>query len=295
MEKVKKLENFINGIGAVRKLLEVAHSNGSLIEALVLYASIVDGFCRIALLLNEQMENRTSEINEKYIYQDESDKSYLKDFSERKIYEKAHDNKIIERDLYDDLCILYDIRNKAIHRFLISNFKYSHLEIVLEKYELVYQRLYTIVYNLESEQIYKNVGMTVAGESSELNESDIMKTIFSKIKDDDIESLKKTLGPKFTKNSQTFSEDTERDNLHKNIYDELEIQKEKKNIPPGFKSVKEITKWAERKGFLKNCICGHPKILHINLNELKSDNELIPNPKSCNEDKCNCDKYIEKE
>ncbi len=287
----EKLENFINGIGAVRKLLEKAHSDGSLLEALVLYASIVDGLCRISLLLDEQIQSKSSDINEKYIFQDEEDKTYKSKFDERHIYGLAYDRKIIEKDLYDDLDALYDIRNKAIHRFLISEFKYSHLEIVLEKYELVYQRLWTIVYNLESKQIYKGVGMTVLGNN--IDEKDIIKQILTKIKDGNTESLKNTLGLKMIKDNNLFFEDIEREKIQEDIYDELEIQEEKKVIPPGYSSVKEITKWAERKGILKMCQCGHVKAIHINLDKTKNKEELILNPSSCNDDDCKCERYIE--
>ncbi|MEI8339183.1 MAG: hypothetical protein WCF94_00790, partial [bacterium] len=99
---------------------------------------------------------------------------------------------------------------------------------------------------------------------------DIIKQILTKIKDGNTESLKNTLGLKMIKDNNLFFEDIEREKIQEDIYDELEIQEEKKVIPPGYSSVKEITKWAERKGILKMCQCGHVKAIHINLDKTKN-------------------------
>jgi hypothetical protein len=61
----EKFQNFLRTFGATRLLLQRAHENGFLIEGLVLYASLVDAFCRICLILKEQIKKNTDEINEK--------------------------------------------------------------------------------------------------------------------------------------------------------------------------------------------------------------------------------------
>lgn len=290
LSEVDKLENFINGIGATRQLLSRAHSEGYLLEALVLYATVVDGLLRMALLLSEQIASKTSNINEKYIFQDESASSYL---SEWKIYKLASEERVIEDDLFNEISALYEVRNKAIHRFLISEIEYSHLELVLGRYELVFQRLWTVVYNLESEQISKKIGMTISGKVDEKDRSNMLEQILTKIKSGKPEPLKRTLGS-LIKDNNSFSETEERERIANEISDELEIQKEKKVIPSGFASVKEITKWAERRGLFTQCICGHEKVHHVHLDNSKTKEELLAKPTSCNTNGCACVKYAEK-
>lgn len=136
-------------------LLQRSHEQGFLIEGLVLYAALVDGFCRIALVLKQQIVNQSPDFDVRYIYQNEKDTNY---YTEREIYRQSLGGGIIDEDLFNDINALYDFRNKVIHRFFISEIEYSHLGLVLDKYELVFQRLWNIVYSLESEQIHKGVG-----------------------------------------------------------------------------------------------------------------------------------------
>jgi len=290
----EKLENFINGVGAVRMLLQRSHEQGFLIEALVLYATLIDGFCRMALVLKQQIKNRSSDFNTKYIYQDKNNNYY----SERDIYKFAFEKSIIENDLFNEINALYDFRNKVIHRFLISEIEYAHLELILDKYELVFQRLWNIVYSLESEQIQKGVGMTIASKMTEEDKKIIHRGILRKIDTKDSKKLKQILGSKLIKNSKTFSERIERKRIVDEISDEFEIQREKIRIPPGYKSVKEITKWAERKGFFRKCICGHEKISHVDIGIdmskiKKSENNLDNYIKRCKVKECKCENYCE--
>jgi uncharacterized protein YutE (UPF0331/DUF86 family) len=247
----EKLENFILAFGATRLLLQRAHDNGSLIEGLILYTSLTDGFCRICLILKEQINKKTSDINEKYIHQEDEQTN----FSERTIYKKAFDNKIIGKDLFDELNALYNIRNKVIHRFFISEVEYSHLENVCTRYEKVYVELWQITYKLEADQIEKGIGMTRNGPKiTEKDESEIHKKIKKKIKSGSEKNLAKTLN---------------------------------------CVSVEEIVVFASRKGLLKKCICGHRKIEHINLkliNKSKAFN-LGQCLEKCSAKGCKCVDY----
>jgi len=62
-EKFERFENFISAFGATRLLLQRSYKQGFLIETLVLYAAIVDGFCRIALILKQQIENKNADFD----------------------------------------------------------------------------------------------------------------------------------------------------------------------------------------------------------------------------------------
>lgn len=285
-----KLSNFINGVGATRILLQRSHKEGFLIEALVLYATLVDGFCRIALVLKQQIDTKSSDFNTKYIYQD-NDKDYL---SERSIYKLAFEKSILDQGLLDEVNALYEFRNKVIHRFLISEIEYSHLGLVLDRYELVYQRLRNIVYGLESEQIHKGIGMTIAKKITKEDKTLIYLDILKKIDTDDSEKLKRILGEKLVGDTTKFSERVERERISDDVYDEIEEYEERTKIPPGFTSVKEVTNWAKRNGLFRNCICGHFMMNHIDMSKKKGVN-LTDKIKNCNVDGCECKQFTEKE
>ncbi|MBN1325537.1 hypothetical protein JW977_00950 [Candidatus Falkowbacteria bacterium] len=186
-----------------------------------MYASLVDGFCRVCLVLKEQIEKHTDAINEKYIYQNEGEAN----FNERAIYKQAFDRKIIGKELYEELNTLYDIRNKVIHRFFIGEVEYSHLEIVCNRYELVYKELWDITYDLEAKQIDENVGMTIKGSKiTETDKAEIHQDIVRKIKSFSERNLAKTLN---------------------------------------CTSVEEIIEFASKKELLIECVCGHAKIMHV--------------------------------
>lgn len=183
-----KFSNFINAFGTARLLLQRAQEQGFLIEGLVFYASLMDGFCRICLVLQEQIDNNNDKINEKYIYQIDGDFG----ISERKIYKLAYENRTINKEVYDELDSLYKIRNKAIHRFFISEIEYSHLEVVCNRYEKLYNELWQIIYDLESKQIKKGVGMTRIDKKI-TKKKKIYSDIMRKIKSGNEKNLAKTL------------------------------------------------------------------------------------------------------
>lgn len=251
MENFDKFENFLRSFGATRLLLKRAHDGGFLIEGLVLYALLVDGCCRIALVLKEQVEKKSGEINEIYIHQDNN----AQGIAERSFYRTALEKKIISEPLFKELNKLYDIRNKFIHRFFVSEIEYSHLEIVCRRYENVYNQLYKIVYDLESEQVEKGVGMTVKGEKiDEKYRREEAFDILKKIKTRSERNFAKTL-----------------DCI----------------------SVEEVVEYASKNKLLDICICGHAKMRHINLGFLKKrkSHNLEDGLEKCAEKDCACCEY----
>jgi uncharacterized protein YutE (UPF0331/DUF86 family) len=154
--------NFLRSFGACRLLLQKAHDKGSLIEGVVLYAALLDGLLRISIILKEQINRKTEEIDETLITQ--KDKGGF--FSERAIYRIALEKEIIDQDIFDELNDLYDKRNIIVHRFFLSSIQYADLPPVLLRFETLYQKLYEKVYALESKQIELGVGMTRGGSKS---------------------------------------------------------------------------------------------------------------------------------
>ena len=252
---VEKFENFLRSFGASRLLLQRANENGFLIEGSVLYASLIDGLCRLSLILREQIDKKSRDINEKYIYQNAEEST----FSERSIYKKVLDKKIISKELFKELNFLYDIRNKIIHRFFLSEIEYSHFEVLCQRYEHIFEKLTKTIYDLETEQIKQGVGMTVQEPT-------------------DSKAIKHDVGLQIAKKIKSRSEI----NLAKTL---------------NCVSVEEIVEFASKEGLLIKCKCGHSKMMHVdNKNFSKSSysdiKELLT---KCSGKGCSCQKFVPKE
>lgn len=154
-----KFQNFLASFSASRVLLQRAHKEGFFIEGMMLYASLIDGFLRIAIILKTQLENGDAEVEDIFIHQGEGG-----DFlTERKVIATALEKGIISEKLAKKINGLYDERNKIVHRFFLTHIQYNSLAPHLIDYELTYHELWKIVYELEAEQIQTGVGMTTSG------------------------------------------------------------------------------------------------------------------------------------
>jgi hypothetical protein len=130
-------ENFTHSVAAVRLLLEGAHRNGSFIEGLMLYASIVDGLLRNLVAL--EMAPRTGysrKLDSRYFVHDKS-----KWLTERRVYAEARSCKVIDDDLFAELEELYRFRNLVAHRFIVSPVAYSDIPPRLDRYNVIMERL----------------------------------------------------------------------------------------------------------------------------------------------------------
>jgi hypothetical protein len=154
--KAEKLHNFVHAFGAARVLLQKANEEGALLEGMALYAAMTDGFLRIGLVLKRQMVKNTMDIEDVLISQEKNGSFY----AERKILRMARNEAIITQEIFDELTELYDGRNDAIHKFFLTDIQYADLPPLLERYEVMYETLKQIVYDLEEEQISKGVGMS---------------------------------------------------------------------------------------------------------------------------------------
>jgi hypothetical protein len=116
-------------------------------------------------------------ILKEWIYQGKTDKKK----SEKDVYKKAKELNIINDELYNELFILYEDRNRVIHRFIISEITMAEVEDISHKYYNIRERMKVIVDNLESEQIRLRVGMTTEDENDPGNKSHHMLATLAKI------------------------------------------------------------------------------------------------------------------
>jgi len=155
--------NFLYAFGAARKLLERAHYPGFLIEAIVLYVSLIDGLLRIALVLDKQLDGGPLGDIDSYIQQVPGGAK----FTEKMIYDEARRRNLIDDALKEDVIELYEKRNAVIHRFFLNGMTYASLGPLLDRYEVIYHRCYDVVHSLEERQIAEGTGMTRQGQVSD--------------------------------------------------------------------------------------------------------------------------------
>lgn len=168
-----RFDMFLQGVGATALILSKAIENKAFIEATCVLANQIDALLRIGIVLKNQILNNNSEIEIEWIYQGLTDKKK----SEKDIYKKALDLRIIDQSTFDELYVLYDDRNRVIHRFIISEITLAEVEEIAYKYYQKQQAINKIIFDLESEQIKLNVGMTRIDDDkqSEENHLDYIK------------------------------------------------------------------------------------------------------------------------
>lgn len=89
-----------------------------------------------------------------YLYQSENDKPLM----EKKIYDKAKEMNILSKEQYDKLYNLYDLRNKVVHRYIITDIKTMELRKIGYDYEQLCEEIRLVLADIETEQFEKKVG-----------------------------------------------------------------------------------------------------------------------------------------
>jgi hypothetical protein len=165
---VSPLGNFVHSFGAARQFLIRAYETGSLIEAMVLYVSLIDGFLRIALVLDKQLAGDLLGDIDAYVQQAPGGAK----FTERAIYTETHTRGLIDDAVKAEITDLYEQRNAIIHRFFLTDLKYADLGPLLNRYEVPYEQCAAIVEQLELRQVHEGKGMTVEGPKADREEVD---------------------------------------------------------------------------------------------------------------------------
>lgn len=141
-------------------LAEIENTHDYL-EALILLVSLLDTQLRYSILLTRINVRKSKKIDDDFwdLFQQTEGGKFI---PERGIYSLAE--KEVSFPHYDiELFIkrineLYDIRNRAVHRFAITNFQYSESKIAVEAYRDLVDILFTMIEELEHEQVELGVG-----------------------------------------------------------------------------------------------------------------------------------------
>jgi len=172
-----RFEMFLQGIGATNTILKRAFDNKAFIEATCLLSNQIDSLLRIAVVLKLQLLNGNDVIEKEWIYQGRNDKKK----SEKDVYKKSKDLGIINGELFDELFVLYEDRNRVIHRFIISEITLAEVESISHSYYKIRERIKVIVDDIESEQIKSGIGMVTLDQDDPGNKSNHLRDNLSKI------------------------------------------------------------------------------------------------------------------
>jgi hypothetical protein len=150
-----RYDKFMTSVVAVIDLVNRAYTNGSSVELVVLLASHIDALLRLSLILNNQIINKNCFIDKSLLFQNKSDNPV----NERIIYRRAHEAKIITREMFDELNRLYDERNKVVHRYIITDIKTMDVMNTAYSYSLLNEKVGKIVNKLEERQFKLKIGI----------------------------------------------------------------------------------------------------------------------------------------
>ncbi|WP_277017296.1 hypothetical protein [Flavobacterium lindanitolerans] len=153
--EIDKYEKFLASLAASFDLLNAAYKNKSAIEVVIILANQIDGYLRLAIVMTKQLKEKTNEIDISLLHQGENDKP----ISERNIYQLAKNLKIIDAVIFDQLESLYKVRNKMVHRYIISDFKTRNIDNLSVDYVMICEEIRLILQKIENEQFEKQIGI----------------------------------------------------------------------------------------------------------------------------------------
>ena len=145
---MNKFDRFEGALAASYDLLDNAIESDSFIEVIAIVTNQIDAFLRLSIVIAIQLENETDEIQIKYLYQGDEEKGII----ERKIFEDAFKYNIITEGIYEELASLYKLRNRVIHRYIISDIKTRDLPSIAVKYLEAAERVRLTLRDLEDRQ-----------------------------------------------------------------------------------------------------------------------------------------------
>jgi hypothetical protein len=154
----REVGRFLEGLAAARDRLNRGYESQSALECIVLSAAIVDAMLRIGVLMREQLDRNTSEVNKTLLRQTKGDKI----LSERWVIDEAEKRSVISSGVASDLRRLYARRNRCIHRYIISDTNYNYATQLVFDYSTAIDSLRTVINALEKEQLERRIGIVAA-------------------------------------------------------------------------------------------------------------------------------------
>lgn len=149
-----RFEKFNASLAASFDLKYKALKNRSFIELIIINANQIDAYLRLCIVFKFQIIDNTSLFKLEYLHQSDNDRPLM----EKKIYDKAKEMDIISDEQHESLYMLYGLRNKIAHRYIITDIKTAELHDIGYKYELLCEETRLILADIETEQYSNKVG-----------------------------------------------------------------------------------------------------------------------------------------
>ena len=148
-------DHFMIANAASIDLSNRAFQKGSSIELVIILANQIDALLRQAIILSDQITNKTDDIEVLLIHQRDNDKPIF----EKEIYKRASRNNIITDSILKCLMGLYEVRNRVVHRYIISDITSDEIVELVLSYAQVYDSIGQCVINLEKNQFINQIGI----------------------------------------------------------------------------------------------------------------------------------------
>jgi len=149
-----RLEKFNASLAASFDLKNEALDNRSFIELIIINANQIDAYLRLCIAFKYQIIENTTLFKLEYLHQSENDKPLM----EKKIYDKAKEMNILSDEQHNKLYMLYDLRNKVVHRYIITDIKTKELAGIGYQYEVLCEEIRLVLASIENEQYDNKVG-----------------------------------------------------------------------------------------------------------------------------------------
>jgi len=154
----KSLSRFTEGVAAAQARLNRGYETQSALECIVLSAAILDGLLRIGLVMKDQLDRGTSDVDEGLLHQGDNDKK----LTERWVIDQAEARNVVPAAIASQLRSLYDDRNKCVHRYIISDVNYAFATSLVFDYADAIEKTRLEVKKLEEQQHSRGIGIVWA-------------------------------------------------------------------------------------------------------------------------------------
>jgi len=174
-----RFDKFNASLAASFDLKNKAIKSSSFIELIIINANQIDAYLRLCIVHKFQTIENTILFKLDYLYQGDNDKPIM----EKKIYDKAKEMNILSEEQHNKLCKLYDLRNKVVHRYIITDIKTMELRKISYDYELLCENIRLILADIETEQFEKKVGYHGSSDPHKKIDQDHVDELFSMVND----------------------------------------------------------------------------------------------------------------
>jgi uncharacterized protein YutE (UPF0331/DUF86 family) len=150
-----KYDQFLASLGASYDLLYSAIESESYIESIIVSANLIDAYLRLSIVITKQLRDKTDEIDIRYLFQADDERGLM----ERAVFRDALQLDVINQSTVNELSELYNLRNRIVHRYIISSIKTRDIPPVVSRYLEMVEKIRLILQKIEDLQIGEDFGI----------------------------------------------------------------------------------------------------------------------------------------